>query len=156
MSWILLVLAHWNNCPRIDMSLNTDTLFWFRVNQSVLFLLNDACLAEKQQIPIFIVSGLTRPGLEPTSYRTQSGHANHYPADAVWIRMVMKSIYLFFTRQWYRCRIIHVSMWNAVFCNYDYSCTGFIWAGNGQCLDKCLRHTITDQDIVILIHVERR
>ena len=55
------------------MSLNTDILFWFRVNQSVLFLLNDACLAEKQQIPIFIVFGLTRPGLESTSYRTQSG-----------------------------------------------------------------------------------
>ena len=108
MSWIFIVLAHWNNCSRIDMSLNTDTLFWFRVNQFLLFLLNAACLAEKQQIPIFIVFSLTRPWLKPTSYRTQSGHASHYPTYAVWIRMVMKSIYLFFTRQWYRCRIIHV------------------------------------------------
>jgi hypothetical protein len=29
-----------------------DTLFWFQDNQSELFLLNDACLAEKRQIPI--------------------------------------------------------------------------------------------------------
>jgi hypothetical protein len=41
-----------NNSPRADMSLHSDTLFWFRANQSLLFLLNDACLAEKQQIPI--------------------------------------------------------------------------------------------------------
>jgi hypothetical protein len=27
-------------------------LFWFRANQTLLFLLNAACLAEKQQIPI--------------------------------------------------------------------------------------------------------
>ena len=32
------------------MLLHSDTLFWFRANQSLLFLLNDACLAEKQQI----------------------------------------------------------------------------------------------------------
>jgi hypothetical protein len=34
------------------MSLHSDTLFWFRANQSLLFLRNAACLAEKQQIPI--------------------------------------------------------------------------------------------------------
>jgi hypothetical protein len=28
------------------------TLFWFLANQSLLFLLSAACLAEKQQIPI--------------------------------------------------------------------------------------------------------
>jgi hypothetical protein len=50
--WIFIVLAHWNNSPRVDMSLHSDTLFWFRANQSLLFLLNAACLAEKQQIPI--------------------------------------------------------------------------------------------------------
>ena len=37
---------------RIDMSPHSDTLSWFRANQSLLFLLNVACLAEKQQIPI--------------------------------------------------------------------------------------------------------
>ena len=52
LSWIFIVLAHWNNKPRVDMSLHSDTLFWFRTNQSLLFLLNAACLAEKQQILI--------------------------------------------------------------------------------------------------------
>ena len=33
-------------------SLYSDTLFWFRANQSLPFLLNAACLVEKQQIPI--------------------------------------------------------------------------------------------------------
>jgi hypothetical protein len=52
LSWIFIVLAHWNNSPRVDMSVNSDTLFWFRANQSLLFLMNAVCLAEKQQIPI--------------------------------------------------------------------------------------------------------
>ena len=47
-----IVLAHWNNSPWVDMSLHSDTLFWFRANQSLLFLLNAVCLVEKQQIPI--------------------------------------------------------------------------------------------------------
>ena len=47
-----ILLAHWNNSPWVDMSLHTDTLFLFRANQSLLLLINDACLAEKQQIPI--------------------------------------------------------------------------------------------------------
>ena len=46
LSWILLVLAHWNNSPRIDMSLHSNTLLF------LLFFRNAACLAEKQQIPI--------------------------------------------------------------------------------------------------------
>jgi len=29
LSWIFIVLAHWNNSPRVDMSLHSDTLFWF-------------------------------------------------------------------------------------------------------------------------------
>ena len=64
------------------MLLHSDTLFWFRANQSLLFLLNAACLAEKQQIPISVF-GFTRPGLEPTIYRTLDEHANHYDTDAV-------------------------------------------------------------------------
>ena len=52
LSWIFIVLAHWNNSPRVDMSFYSDTLFWFLTNQSRLFLLNATCLAEKQHIPI--------------------------------------------------------------------------------------------------------
>jgi hypothetical protein len=44
-----IVLVHWNNSPRIDMSPYSDTLCWFRANQSLLFLLKDACLAKKQK-----------------------------------------------------------------------------------------------------------
>jgi hypothetical protein len=57
-------------------------LSWFRANQSMLFLLNAACLTEKTNTK-FIVFGLTRPGLEPTTYHTRGEHANHYATDIV-------------------------------------------------------------------------
>jgi hypothetical protein len=41
-SWILIVLVHTNNNPRVDMSLHSDTLFWFRDNQSLLLSLSGA------------------------------------------------------------------------------------------------------------------
>jgi len=49
---IFRVLVHWNNSPRIDISRHSDTLSWFRANQSLLLLLNSACFGEKQYIPI--------------------------------------------------------------------------------------------------------
>jgi hypothetical protein len=55
----------------------------FPSQPALIFLLNDACLAEKQQIPFFLVFGLTRRGLELTIYRTQGEHANHYVTDVV-------------------------------------------------------------------------
>jgi hypothetical protein len=42
LSLIFIVLAHWNNSPLIYMLPHSDTLSWFRANQSVLFLLNAA------------------------------------------------------------------------------------------------------------------
>jgi hypothetical protein len=39
-----------NHIMWIDMSLHSDTLPWFWANQSLLFLLNTACWAEKQEI----------------------------------------------------------------------------------------------------------
>ena len=45
-------LAHWNNSMRIHMSPHADKLSGIRDNQSLLFHLNVACLAEKQLIPI--------------------------------------------------------------------------------------------------------
>jgi hypothetical protein len=47
-----IVPAYWSNSPRVDMLLHSYTLSWFRANQSLLILLNAACLAEKHQIPI--------------------------------------------------------------------------------------------------------
>ena len=52
LEWILIALVNWYISPRVDMSPHFDILFWFRTNQSLLFILIAACLAEKQQIPI--------------------------------------------------------------------------------------------------------
>ena len=49
---LVIILAHWNNSPRVDMLRRSDTLSRFRANQSLLFLLFAACLAEKQSIQI--------------------------------------------------------------------------------------------------------
>jgi hypothetical protein len=43
-----IVIDHWNNSTRVEMLLHSDTVYWFR-DQSLLFLLNVVCLAEKQQ-----------------------------------------------------------------------------------------------------------
>jgi len=40
--------------PRIDMSPHSDTLFWFRTNQSLLFLLGHIILIPSQ--PVFALS----------------------------------------------------------------------------------------------------
>ena len=48
----LVDFLYWNNSPRVDMLPQSDKLFRFRANQSLLFHLNAACLAEKQQISI--------------------------------------------------------------------------------------------------------
>jgi hypothetical protein len=67
-----------------------------------LFLLNAACLAEKQQIPI-----LQFLGLEPMVYRTQGEHSNHYTTDAVTLLMpaCIRLVYLIF-------------LWNIMVCFY--------------------------------------
>ena len=72
-------LAHWNNSPQIDMLPHSDTLSWFRANQSLLFLLKTVCLAEKQQIPILYSSVWARTHDLPHSRRVRY----HYTTDAV-------------------------------------------------------------------------
>ena len=37
-------------CPQVDMSVHSDTLSLIRANQSLVLLLNAACLSEKQHI----------------------------------------------------------------------------------------------------------
>ena len=51
-----------------------------RGNQSLLFLLNAACLAEKQQIPISVF-GFTRTWLELTIFHTRGEDAYHYTTN---------------------------------------------------------------------------
>jgi hypothetical protein len=60
-----MVLVHWNNSP-----------------QCFLLLINTACLAETQQLPI-LVFGLIRLGYETTIYPTRGEHANPYTIDVV-------------------------------------------------------------------------
>ena len=63
------MLASWNNSPRIDMPphCECDTFSWFWANQSLIFLLNDACLAQKQQIPILLPLVWPDQGSNPQS-----------------------------------------------------------------------------------------
>ena len=66
----------------MDMSLHSDTLFWFQANQSLLLLLNAACIVGKQKYQFY------SPWFDPTRARTQDlltqgEHANHYTTDAV-------------------------------------------------------------------------
>jgi hypothetical protein len=70
LSWMFIVLARWNNSSWIDMSPHSYTLSWFRANQSLLFLLNAAYLAKKQQIPI-LVFDLTQSGLKSTTFKVR-------------------------------------------------------------------------------------
>jgi hypothetical protein len=70
-SRIFIVLGHWNKKARIDMSFQMDTLSWFRTNKSSLLILNAACIAEKQHVPIYKPLVLTEPGLDHTIYSTR-------------------------------------------------------------------------------------
>ena len=45
--------------------------------------MSDCYLTPTQQFFSYIVLGMTRLGLEPTIYRTQGEHANHYTTDMV-------------------------------------------------------------------------
>ena len=84
LSQICIVLAHWNNSPRVDMFPHSNTLSWLRANQSLLFFLNAVCKSEEHNAN-FIIFGLTRSGLEPTISRTWGEYANHYTTDVDWI-----------------------------------------------------------------------
>jgi hypothetical protein len=80
LSWICIVLAHWKNSPQIDMSHNSDILSWFRANQSLFFLVNAACLAEKQKYQFYNF------WFDPIWDRIHDlphshEHANHYITD---------------------------------------------------------------------------
>jgi hypothetical protein len=47
---MFIVLANWNN-----MSLHSDTLFWFRSNQSLFSLLVASCVSKKRKIRIYSI-----------------------------------------------------------------------------------------------------
>ena len=79
---------------RVDMSLHSDTLFWFRTNQSLLLLPNAAC--NKYQFYNFF--GVW---FDPTGAQTHDlphlhwgKRANHYTTDAVY--MYLQSIFNYY------------------------------------------------------------
>jgi hypothetical protein len=55
-NWIFLMLAHWNNSPRVDMSHDSDTLLWFQANHSLILFLSAACLGKKKSICVFPIA----------------------------------------------------------------------------------------------------
>jgi hypothetical protein len=50
LNWMFIVLSQWNNSPRIDMTFHSDTLSWFRANQSLFFLLNELVLQNSNSV----------------------------------------------------------------------------------------------------------
>jgi hypothetical protein len=51
--WICIVLGHWHNSPRVDMSFDSDTLSSFRANQSFLLLFNVVGIVDMNQMTIW-------------------------------------------------------------------------------------------------------
>ena len=80
---IFKVLGHWNNYPRIDTFLHSDTLSWFRAFAlTPWYCVLSRDLSSKYQ---FYNSFVLNDRLEHTIYRTllDHDHANHYTTDAV-------------------------------------------------------------------------
>jgi hypothetical protein len=71
------VLPHWNNISRVVLSLHIRTHYSDSKPTSFCSLLNAACLAEKQQIPV--VWSLVSPdrGSNPRSTALEGVHTNH-------------------------------------------------------------------------------
>jgi hypothetical protein len=92
------------------MLLHSDTLFWFRANQYLLFLLNDACLAEKQQQKYQSYSLWFDPTAARTyDLRTRGKHADHYATDAVEIEWVPVKNETLKQKRWFQFSIVNFS-----------------------------------------------
>ena len=79
----------------------------------------------------FIVFGLTRPGLEPTIYRTRGEHANYYVTDAI-VFFSDKAVWL------YKYIMLNFTKFVGV-CN----CTG-IWIGDDCSIDITVPPVVVD------------
>ena len=87
----LIFIYQLNNNQQVDLSLLSDTLSWVWANLCLLFLLNDVCCVDKQQISI---SGWTQPGLEPTIYRTLCDHVYKYTSNVVIFDIIQLSSFV--------------------------------------------------------------
>ena len=76
------MLTHWSNSPLVNR--HSDTLFWFRANQSLLVLLHTGCVLGREVTHTnCIVLGLTRSWFEPTIYCTRGEQTSHYTTNVV-------------------------------------------------------------------------
>jgi hypothetical protein len=50
---------------------------------TTLLVIGADCIGNYATNTNLVIFGLTRPGLEPTIYRTRGEHGNHYVTDAV-------------------------------------------------------------------------
>ena len=69
------VLPHWNITPQThDVTFHSVTLYWHRTNSAVSMLSAN----ERTANTIFKVFGMTQPGIEPTTSRTQTGCSSYW------------------------------------------------------------------------------
>ena len=94
LSWVFIVLAHWNNKLWVDMSFHLDTLFW--ASQSLFLLLN------------FIVFGFNKRGLESMIYHTRGEHATDYTTYMVNISL---NVHVF---AYYKNLLMRFKGWNGI------------------------------------------
>jgi hypothetical protein len=75
-------ICHWNNSLLLDMSLYLDTLSWFRVNQSLLFLLNIDSHYHHYFIDFLSLSLFHRLSLIIIIISSTFSHYHHYFIDS--------------------------------------------------------------------------
>jgi len=71
LNWIFIMLVHWTNSLRVDMSFHLYTLSRFEPTTLTVFT------------PLRYSFCLPWSWLEPTIYHTQDKHANHYITEAI-------------------------------------------------------------------------
>jgi hypothetical protein len=103
LSWTFIVLAHWNNSPWINMLPHSNTLSSFWANQSLLYLLNAACLAEKQQI--LILKSLILPDWDsnPRSTSLETSMLTITPLMNPWSTSLETSMLTITPLMWFSC-----------------------------------------------------
>jgi uncharacterized protein Veg len=70
----------------VDTSLHSGTLFWIRAHQSLLLILNDVCLLERQH---FCCLCFDRPGFEPRSTALETSTLTNTQPVRLIIRLII-------------------------------------------------------------------
>ena len=111
------VLPHWNVTPQtLYMISHPVTLYWHWADQFWFLALLSYCWApnERAASSIFKVFGMTRPGIEPATSRSQSGRSTNWatvrfrvwsrylcePCDTLQVFWAWSGLHLIFTESW--------------------------------------------------------